>query len=115
MMRRYGRWIWLGLGIFFIVGFAFFESSAINNDGLTLSRLIYDANQAWPITSVIFGAVFGGLAVHFFWQWDPKLYAAQERIKILEGEKWDLTIRNAALSQRLEATVPPISANAPRL
>lgn len=86
MMRRYGRWIWLAFGIFFIVGFAFFESSALNSDGLTLSRLIYNANQAWPLTSVIFGAIFGGLAVHFFWPWNPQIYALQDRIRLLEEE-----------------------------
>lgn len=84
MMRSYGRWIWLGLIAAFICGFAFFESSALNNEGLTLSRLIYDADQAWPLVRVIFGAIFGGLAVHFFWPWDPRLYKAQERVKELE-------------------------------
>lgn len=86
MMRRYGRWIWLGFGLFCLAGFIFFEASAINNDGLTLSRLIYNANQAWPLVSVLFGMIFGGLAVHLFWQWDPRLQQAEDRIRELEAE-----------------------------
>jgi hypothetical protein len=85
-MRRYGRWIWLAFGLAFLAGFAFFESAALTSDGLTLSRLIYNANQAWPMVSVITGAIMGGLLVHFFWNWDPRLYDAQERIKALEAE-----------------------------
>ena len=90
MMRRYGRWIWLAFGLACLAGFGFFEASALNNDGLTLSRLIYDANQAWPLVSVIFGMIVGGLAVHFFWNWDPGLERAQARIRELEAENVEM-------------------------
>jgi hypothetical protein len=85
-MRRYGRWIWLAFGLACLAGFALFESAALTSDGLTLSRLIYDANQAWPMVSVIMGAIVGGLLVHFFWNWDPQLHDALARIKALEAE-----------------------------
>lgn len=80
------RWAWLAFLIAFAAGFAALETYALNNDTTTLSRLIYDANQAWPLTSAVIAMIFGGLLVHFFWPWDPKLYAAQKRIKELEAE-----------------------------
>jgi len=83
MMRRYGRWVWLAFLFAFAAIFFYFEMSALNNDGLTLSRFIYNANQAFPLVGVLFGMLSGGLAVHFFWHWDP---AAQERIRELEAE-----------------------------
>ena len=71
--RRAGdpvRWVWLALIGAFVAGFAVFETIALNEpDGLTLSRLIYDADQAWPLV----GVGVGILLCHFFWQWDPRL------------------------------------------
>ena len=48
------------------------ESYAIRHDYPTLSQFIADINKAWPLTSTLFGVLMGGLAVHFFWHWNPK-------------------------------------------
>ena len=109
MMRRFGFWVWLAFGVAFLSGFAYFESSALNNDGLTLSRLIYNANQAWPMVSVLVGAIFGGLLVHFFWPWNPKLYAAEDRIKALEAEVADLKRALSPVTATLDGRSPPSS------
>lgn len=56
--------IWLGL---FIGLFAINEGYALAKGKLTLSRATWNVFAAWPPIAVIFGMVFGGLAVHFFW------------------------------------------------
>jgi hypothetical protein len=75
---------WLAWLLAVAASFALLESLAFRYaDGITLSRTIYDANQAFPLIGPLLGVLFGGLLVHFFWHWDP---AAQERIKALEAE-----------------------------
>lgn len=52
--------------------FAALEYYAIKHDLATLSQFIADLNKHWPLTSTLFGVLMGGLAVHFFWHWNPK-------------------------------------------
>jgi len=65
------NWIWTSWLSFLIASFAVFETYAIRTGRTTLSRYTWNAFQAWPPIAVIFGMVFGGLAVHFFWHWCP--------------------------------------------
>jgi hypothetical protein len=60
--------VWLGL---FIALFAVNEGYAIAKGKLTLSAGTWNVFKAWPPIAVLFGMVFGGLAVHFFWHWCP--------------------------------------------
>lgn len=62
---------WAALNIAWVLGFAVLEFSAIRSQSLTLSRFVYDLNVQWPISSFLFGLVIGGLAVHFYWHWNP--------------------------------------------
>jgi hypothetical protein len=41
----------------------------------TLSRFIWNIGQKWPLSLVLYGMLFGGLAVHFFWNWCPAVMA----------------------------------------
>lgn len=86
LMARYGRWIWLAWLVGVPVSFAIFEAAGLPT-GNTLSRLVSDANDAWPLVSFLLGGLFIGLGVHFFWKWDPK---ARERIAALEAELAEL-------------------------
>lgn len=47
--------------------FAAIEGYAIKHHEDTLSRLTWKTAKAWPPLGVIYGMIFGGLAVHFFW------------------------------------------------
>lgn len=59
-----------------IAAFAVLEGYALSQaepeDGLTLSRYIYDAARAWPLLGFALGQLTGGLAVHLWWHWDPE-------------------------------------------
>ena len=82
-----GKFIWSVYLIGVVAFFGILESMAFNHEGgLTLSRFIYNANQAWPLTGVFIGMIFGGLLVHFFWNWDPRLEKLQTRCLELEAE-----------------------------
>lgn len=68
-------WPWIvSLGAF-LTWFAIFETYALKHPERmnTLSRFVWNIGQAWPLSLVVFGMVFGGLAVHFFWNWCPAL------------------------------------------
>lgn len=56
-----------------ITFFAFFEWYAFKYPQRqnTLSRWIYNLGQTWPLSIWLMGMLAGGLAVHFFWHWDP--------------------------------------------
>ena len=56
-----------------IAFFAFFEwrAFAYPLKQNTLSRWIYNMGQNWPLSIFLMGMLCGGLAVHFFWHWDP--------------------------------------------
>ena len=67
----------------------------------------------WPLTAVIYGMLFGGLAVHFFWRWAPKglptfgahsaaLIVPRHRVQDIDTpEDWaQAELMHAALAQR---------------
>jgi len=64
---------WL-IGLLLAIGFfAYFEKRAFDFPKAqnTLSRAIYNLGQSWPLSIWLMGMFAGGLAVHFFWHWDP--------------------------------------------
>jgi hypothetical protein len=72
LTRRTMRWVWTGLALANLVLFAVFEGYALTHaDALTLSRYLWEINQAWPPFGVILGMLWGGLVVHLFWHWLP--------------------------------------------
>lgn len=68
-------WIWTLWLIAIVVSFAIFEVRAFKFPERqdTLSRFIWNIGQKWPLSLVLFGMLFGGLAVHFYWNWCPAL------------------------------------------
>jgi hypothetical protein len=48
------------------------EAYTLLTGKVTLSRFIWEVGEAWPLFIYLIGFVNGGLAVHFFWHWDPK-------------------------------------------
>lgn len=50
-----------------IIVFAIGEDYALRSGKATLSRTVWNIQKGWPLFAVLFGLVFGGLAVHFFW------------------------------------------------
>lgn len=67
--KWYAIWsIWL---LFVMASFGVLEGIAIATGGVTLSRFTWDISLAWPLIPVVYGLVFGGLAVHFWWHWSP--------------------------------------------
>lgn len=67
--KWYTSWFvwWLSI----VVSFAIIEGLAIEYNGVTLSRTVWDLTLAWPPIPFVFGVVVGGLAVHFWWHWNP--------------------------------------------
>jgi hypothetical protein len=64
--------IWLAWFLVAVVSFAIFEGYALRTGRIkTLSRTVYDMNQAWPLTSAVIALVMGALLTHFFWHWCP--------------------------------------------
>jgi hypothetical protein len=71
-----GKWLWWAWPVWLlliVVSFSVLEGIAFEYaaDGPTLSRFIWTIGQKWPLSLVLYGMLFGGLAVHFFWNWDP--------------------------------------------
>lgn len=64
-------WIWPILLASWVVSFAIFETIALMNNGLTLSMFTWHVSEAWPPIIWICGVLVGGLAVHFWWHWNP--------------------------------------------
>jgi hypothetical protein len=64
---------WIVGSMVAIVFFAYFEKRAFDfpTSQNTLSRWIYNMGQSWPLSIWLMGMLAGGLAVHFFWHWDP--------------------------------------------
>lgn len=56
--------IWL---VVIVASFACLEGYALATGHYTLSRSVWVAAIAWPPLGVVYGIIFGGLAVHFFW------------------------------------------------
>jgi len=64
---------WIACTAIAITLFAIGESYAFKHPDRqnTLSRAIYLLGKKWPLAIFLMGAFAGGLAVHFFWNWDP--------------------------------------------
>lgn len=62
--------VWLAA---IVASFAVFEGYALRHHDRkgTLSWFMWNLGQRWPLSLVLFGMLFGGLAVHFYWQWCP--------------------------------------------
>lgn len=70
-----GDWLWAAWLACVLLSFAIFEAMAFRHPTRlnTLSRVVWSIGQKFPLFLVIFGAVIGGLSVHFFWNWCPAL------------------------------------------
>lgn len=68
-------WPWVLWLLAFVASFAVLEGYAFKHPQRenTLSRATWKLGQRWPLSLVLFGMVFGGLAVHFYWNWCPAL------------------------------------------
>jgi hypothetical protein len=71
-MRDLAWVIWWG---FAIVSFGVLETYAFKypQRSDTLSRFMWKIGQSWPLSIALLGALFGGLLVHFYWNWCPAL------------------------------------------
>jgi hypothetical protein len=65
-------WVWAGILVFIAALLLGVEAFTLVTGRLTLSRFIWETSEAWPLFIYLMGFVNGGLAVHFFWHWDPK-------------------------------------------
>lgn len=68
---RHLKYIWPAVLGSWVFSFAFFETVALSHNGLSLSRFVWNVSEAWPPIIMIFGALVGGLTVHFWWHWNP--------------------------------------------
>jgi hypothetical protein len=68
MTRHTGKLAWLIAALFLLV----YEAWALATGGETLSHAMYAMTQAWGLLPFLLGVVVGGLAVHFWWRWDPE-------------------------------------------
>ena len=66
-MRDFMQWIWLAWILSCVISFAILEGYAIYSGHWTLSRSTWVLMKHWPLIAVLYGMIFGGLAVHFFW------------------------------------------------
>lgn len=66
------RWAWVAWILAIVASFAVLEGFALATDRHTLSRFVWETSQAWPLLPWIVGNLTGGLAVHFWWNWDPR-------------------------------------------
>ena len=66
------RLVWALILIGIVVLLLGIEAFTLLTGRLTLSRFIWETSEAWPLFIYLMGLVNGGLAVHFFWHWDPK-------------------------------------------
>ena len=65
--RHLGKVAW-AIAILFLLGYEFF---ALAKGYETLSHAVWQVSQGWPIFPFLAGMVIGGLAVHFWWFWNP--------------------------------------------
>lgn len=42
------------------------------DDGITLSRYVWEISQAWPPIIFVVGWLCGLLTSHFWWRWNPE-------------------------------------------
>lgn len=64
-------WPWIVGGLAWLLWFVYWESRALRPGARThtLSRFVSNVGARFPLSLVMFGAVFGGLSVHFYWHW----------------------------------------------
>lgn len=64
-------WVWFVWLLCILVTFALLEWLGWHRRFGTFSRSITTLGQQWPLSIFLWGFLFGGLAVHFFWHWCP--------------------------------------------
>lgn len=67
MLKQSGVIAWI-LALAFL---ATYEAWALATGHQSLSRAMWTLTSAWPPLIFLEGMVVGGLAVHFWWRWDP--------------------------------------------
>ena len=72
-MTTRSKWyaIWSAWLLLIAISFGALEGIALATGGITLSRFTWDITLAWPLIPVVYGGLFIGLAVHFWWHWNP--------------------------------------------
>ena len=70
-MSNWGWLVWTSWLGFFVASFAVFEAWALATKGLTLSMFTWHISESWPPIIFVAGMMAGGLAVHFWWHWNP--------------------------------------------
>ena len=63
------NWMWIVWLLVVAISFALIEGWAIKHPQRqwTLSRTIATWGARWPLSIALWGMLFGGLLVHFFW------------------------------------------------
>lgn len=61
------QWVWAAWILVIVASFAALEGYALWSGHWTLSRSTWVLAKEWPPLAVVYGIIFGGLAVHFFW------------------------------------------------
>lgn len=64
-------WVWTGWLLLLVLSFAILEGIALAKHGLTLSMYTWHLSEQWPPLIWVCGVLVGGLAVHFWWHWNP--------------------------------------------
>lgn len=64
-------WTWTAWLVAIAASFAVLEGLSIKYKGKTLSRFTAEIAYGWPLMPFIYGSLFSGLAVHFFWHFCP--------------------------------------------
>jgi hypothetical protein len=62
-------WLWSAWLVLLIASFTEFVSYAVATHQPTLSHVAAEAGAKWPPLLVIYGMLWGGLTVHFWWHW----------------------------------------------
>lgn len=66
-------WILFMAGSFAVLEWYAFKHPKREN---TLSRFMWQMGNKWRLIIYIYGVLTGGLAVHFWWNWNPACQAA---------------------------------------
>lgn len=68
-------WYWAAWLLGIVITFAIPEGIAIWKSGTTFSQFMATMQYEWPLWAPAWGILVGGLFVHFYWHWVPKLPA----------------------------------------
>jgi hypothetical protein len=67
-MDRLTVLVWVSWLLAVVISFGVLEAMALNTHRWeTLSHFVWEVSAAFPLINVVYGMIFGGLAVHFFW------------------------------------------------